>query len=147
MHMCSASGPSLAARTSAREVHACKVHAHKVTSPPEVFFFTDLVGFYLFYNRNQAFGTTDYEAAKADEIYAACVALKEDDILRCVSATYNQAFVMPIEFTEVLGINPYRKGYRSLSNNGIRHTLRDLEPGDMKALCNLQLTRRNYEIL
>ena len=38
MHMGSASGPSLAARTSAREVHACKVHAHKVTSPPEADF-------------------------------------------------------------------------------------------------------------
>ena len=36
--MCSASGPSLAARTSARKVHACKVHAHKVTSPPEADF-------------------------------------------------------------------------------------------------------------
>ena len=45
MHMCSASGPSLAARTSAREVHACKVHAHKVTSPPEAIFFHEILSF------------------------------------------------------------------------------------------------------
>ena len=56
--MCSASGPSLAARTSVYKVHACKVHACKVHANKVMLVLLIWLVSVELYNRYQASETT-----------------------------------------------------------------------------------------
>ena len=67
-----------------------------------------------------AIGVNEYTGIKGTWIWNLIVALNEDDILACISATHFQLLNMPLTFTKKLTIDPYKPNYRCL-NPGTGH--------------------------
>jgi hypothetical protein len=60
------------------------------------------------------FSVEDYTGNKAQEVFKIICMLDEEDFLTCVSATNYQFLNMHFSFTEVIKIDPYKEGYRSI---------------------------------
>ena len=87
-----------------------------------------------------ATGTKDYTALKNSTVSAALKALREDDYLICVSATHSQLLTMPITFTDIKRLTPYKDGYSStLGLTGTKHKRLKIEELDFEQFINEDL--------
>ena len=84
-----------------------------------------------------ATGTKNYMARKNSTVSAALKALHKDDHLICVSATHSQLLTMPITFTNIDRLVPYKDGYSSvLGLTGEKHKRQKIEQLDFDQFIN-----------
>jgi hypothetical protein len=87
-----------------------------------------------------ATGVQGYKASKADELQAALKSLKWADEFLAVSATHTQLLNMPMTFTHVDPMIPYKEGYCSLLGLvGAKHTRTQIADLDLEQFIHEEL--------